>query len=55
MVIKDVFLCMDEMYYIIACTNVTCCIYYSFRNFIAVNFNVSSTKDNTHAKFSRYI
>jgi len=28
---------------------------YSFEEIYVVNFNVSSTKDNAHAKLSRYI
>jgi hypothetical protein len=55
MVIKDVFLYMDEMYCIIPYTNVTCCKYYSFGIFMLYIFNVSSTKDNAHAKLSRYV
>jgi hypothetical protein len=31
-------LCMDEMYCIIDCTNVTCCIYYSFGNLYCCKF-----------------
>jgi hypothetical protein len=53
--IKDAFLCMDEMYLIIIYTNVTWCKYYSYMKFYVVYFNVSSTKNNVHAKLSRYV
>jgi len=37
------------------CTNAYCCIKYSFECIQVVNFNVSGTKDNAHAKLSRYV
>ena len=53
---KDVFIYTLDVYYcIVDCTNVCCCIKYSFEDFYVVNFSVSSTKDNAHAKLSRYV
>jgi hypothetical protein len=31
------------------------CIRYSYKILFVVNFNVSSSKDNEHAKLSRYV
>jgi hypothetical protein len=53
--IKDVFLCMDELYCIMIYTNVTWCNYYSFVKFYVVYFNVSSTNINARARLSRYV
>jgi len=53
---KDVFFyILDELYCIVDCTNACCCIIYLQRKLYVVNFNVSSTKDNAHAKLSRYV
>jgi hypothetical protein len=43
--IKDVFLCMDEMYCIIIYTNVTCCKYYSFENLMYPILKIAQVLD----------
>jgi hypothetical protein len=50
-----IYYALDEMYCIILYERVLLYIYYSFEVTIVVNFNVSSTKDNAHAKLSRYV
>ena len=53
---KDVFsMLWTSLCCIVDCTNAYCCMNYSFVVFYVVNFNVSSTKDNAHAKLSRYV